>query len=242
MVTRSAQTADDLVHLLQARGAQVDVVPLIRIGPPPDESSLQRALADAGSFDWIAFTSVNGVQAFALRCQATLASEPQIAAVGSATARAIAVWLHRGADVVASAFSAEGLAQSLIAKASAGARVLVVAAQAARPALSSMLQSAGLNVTRVAAYTTIEEPPGDLLVHLAQADVVTLASASAVRSLVRGLKRGGRSADLRGKLVACVGPVTFREAMHYALPVEVVADPSTSEALVEALCRYYRGA
>src|SRR5579871_2784610 len=132
MVTRAADHSRELIDLLEGRGASVVVVPLIRIGPPPDERALMSAVERADDFSWIVFTSVNGVEAFARRRRHPLGVNPHIAAVGPATSDAVASLLGRPPHVVPSRFVAEAVVDALREVASPGASVLVVQAQDAR--------------------------------------------------------------------------------------------------------------
>ncbi len=239
MVTRAAEHSRELIDLLEGRGAAVRVVPLIQIGPPPDERSLQAAVDAADDYAWIVFTSVSGVEAFARRRRHVLGVNPHIAAVGPATSDAVASLLGRPPHVVPSRFVAEAVVEALADVASPGASVLVVQAQDARAVLASRLRAMRFAVTAVAAYSTVLHAPADLESALAGVDVVTLASASAVRSLVGALGADAAPDKLRGRLLACIGPVTETEARRAGLHVELTPERSTVDGLVEALCRYY---
>lgn len=240
LVTRPAEPDSDFIRLLEERGAQVTSVPLIAIGPPPDERALQVAVDRAESFSWLVFASVAGVENFVRRRKAPLPrGTPHLAAIGVATARALEEALKRQADVVPRHFSGEALADAILARATPDEHILIVQASDARPALAARLRGAGLSVTTVAAYTTVELAPPDLTERIAQTDVIALASPSAVRSLVRALGAQSVSEKLRGKLLVCIGPVTLFEARHYGLHVEIVPETSTLVALVEALCTFY---
>jgi uroporphyrinogen-III synthase len=239
MVTRAADHSRELIDLLEGRGASVSVVPLIHIGPPPDEAGLQAAVDSADDYSWIVFASVNGVESFARRRRRALGVNPHIAAVGPATSEAVASLLGRPPHVVPARFVAEAVADALIDVASPGSSVLVVQAQDARPVLVQRLRAARFDVTAVAAYSTVSHAPADLESQIAGVDVVTLASASAVRSLVTALGGQSAAANIRGRLLACIGPVTETEARRSGLHVELTPDRSTVDGLVEALCRYY---
>lgn len=239
MVTRAADHSRELIDLLEGRGATVAVVPLIRIGPPPSERELQDLVDVADDFAWIVFTSVNGVEAFARRRRRPLGVNPHIAAVGPATSDAVASLLGRPPHVVPSRFVAEAVVDGLREVASPGSSVLVVQAQDARPVLVRRLRALRFDVTAVAAYSTVLHAPADLERSLASVDVVTLASASAVRSLVDALGATAVADKLRGRLIACIGPVTETEARRAGMHVELTPERSTVDGLVEALCRYY---
>ena len=241
MVTRAADHSRELIDLLEGRGASVSVVPLIQIGPPPDEAALQTAIDDADDYAWIVFTSVNGVEAFARRRAHALGVNPHIAAVGPATSDAVATLLGRPPHVVPARFVAEAVAEAMADVASPGSSTLVVQAADARPVLAHKLRAARFDVTVVAAYSTTAHAPADFEDRVAGVDVITLASASAVRSLIGALGAQDASNKLRGTLLACIGPVTETEARRAGLHVELTPERSTVDGLVEALCRYYAG-
>ena len=220
----------------------VEVVPLIHIGPPRSESEMQAAVDAADDFDWIVFTSVNGVEAFAQRRRRALGVNPHIAAVGPATSDAVASLLGRPPHVVPARYVAEAVAESLSDVASPGSSVLIVQAQDARPVLAQRLRAARFAVTTVAAYTTVARAPADFEQRAGRVDVITLASASAVRSLVAALGGADTAGQrVRGRLLACIGPVTETEARRSGLHVEITPERSTVDGLVEALCKYYAG-
>ena len=116
--------------------------------------------------------------------------------------------------------------------------MLFIGARDASPVLVAKLRDAGFTADKVDAYTTVEEPPRDFSVQVRTSDVIVLASPSAVRSLVRGLGPDPNTA-LRGKLIACIGPVTLLEARQHGLHVEIIPESATMPAVVEALCQYY---
>jgi uroporphyrinogen III methyltransferase/synthase len=239
MVTRAENHARELIDLLEGRGASVVVVPLIAIGPPPDDRALREAVDAADDYAWIVFTSVNGVETFARRRRKPLGVNPHIAAVGPATSEAVAALLGRPPHVVPSRFIAEAVADGLADVASPGSSVLVVQAQDARPMLVHRLRAAGFHVTAVAAYTTLLAAPPDFESRVGQVDVIALASASAVRSMLGVLGRESAALKLRGKLLACIGPVTEAEARQAGLFVELTPLRSTVDGIVSALCSYY---
>ncbi len=239
LVTRPTDPESDFIALLEKRGAAVTSLPLVQIGPPPDERALQTAVDSAERFDWVAFTSAAGVDSFTRRRTHKLpGGVPKIAAVGPATARAIEASFGRAPDLIPARFSGEALADALLARGTIGT-ILIVQAADARPALSARLRNAGNAVTTVAAYSTVEVRPADLQERLAACDAVVLASPSAAHALVHGLGESRAIATLRGKLIACIGPVTLLEARGLGLHVEIVPEASTLPALVEALCAYY---
>ncbi len=240
LVTRRPDPDSDFVRLLEERGAKVTSVPLIAIGPPPDERALQAAVDRAESFAWLVFASAPGVENFARRRRRQLPNNaPHLAVIGSATARAVKEALGREPDVVPQRFSGESLADAILQHATVDERILIFQASDARPALAARLRGAGRSVETISAYSTVEVLVPDLAERIAQTDVVAFASPSAVRSLVRALGAEHAAAKLRGKLLVCIGPVTLFEARQFGLHVEIVPETTTLPALVDALCTFY---
>jgi uroporphyrinogen-III synthase len=224
--------------LFEARGATVDRVQLISIGPPPDEAALNATVRRANAFDWIAFSSATGVAAFAERSAAPPGVEVRLAALGPATAEAVHSVLGRRADLVPERYESEGLAEAFERSGEHGASILLLQAQDARPVLASRLEAAGFSVTAVAAYSTLATPPRDLAARVERAHAIVLASASAARALALGLAPNAQS-SLRDKVIACIGPVTAAQARALGIRVDVVPEKSTMAGVAEALCGWY---
>lgn len=240
LVTRPQAQAESFARVLAARGAQPVVAPTIRIADPDDPLPAQRAVERRDAYDWLVFTSQNGVDAFFARLRACDGdardlTKLKVAAIGGTTVAALERCGVR-VDLVPSRYVGEALAHALIAAAEPGARVLVYGAAEARDVLPAMLTSAGLRPTTVAAYRTriVDDP--HFAFDVRQCEVLTFASGSAVRgfcALLGGDAPAGAAA--RGKIVACIGPVTADEARAHGLPVAIVAIPHTTEAMVAAL-------
>jgi uroporphyrinogen-III synthase len=241
MLARPACARDDIAAALRAAGADVDVVPLIRIVPPRDEAALRSAAATADMADWIAFTSANGVAGFARVRSEPLDARPQLAAVGPATAAAIEALLRRRAALVPKSYVAEALADEIAAAGPPHASVAIFQAQDARPALAQRLRASGFSVVATAAYATIESPPADLLARVRAADTIVLTSASGARSLARGLAADSGAQALAGKTIACIGAVTAQEARLCGIAVAVTAPNASASGVVDALVAHRSG-
>lgn len=233
MVTRAAAQAATFVRALEEAGATVVVCPVIRI------ERLEVKLPDPDVYDWIVFTSVNGVDRFfELLGKRALREGVRIAAIGPETAAALADHGTQ-ADVVPRRFVAEELAAALPASLVAGARVLIPRAAGSRDVLPQQLRAQAARVDVLEIYRAVS--PVDLRQNLQAAlrqglDVVTLTSSSAVRHLVDALGGAGRLPA--GIQVACVGPVTAETAREAGLPVDIIAEEYTTRGLVEALIRH----
>lgn len=229
-VTRPEGRAGSLAAALAAAGAAVVTVPLVVPADPADGgAALERAVAHLGDYDWVLFTSVTGVDRLLARLRdgRDLAGR-RLAAVGSATARALAD-RYLTADVVAATARAEGLVEALVAAAPAGARALYPRAATARPVLADGLRAAGWTVDDVEAYQTVPvgPAPGDVD-RLLGADLALVASPSAAEALVA--LAAGRGCPP----VVCIGPVTAEAASHLGLAVAATAARPDPDALVNA--------
>jgi uroporphyrinogen-III synthase len=182
---------------------------------------------------------VQAVNAFVRYVERPQALTANFAAVGPATARAIRTAFGRPADLMPTSHTGGDLGVALAAEVKPGERVLLVQALDARPELLEVLAGAGCDVETVAAYATIEEPPERLAEAIADADVVVVASGSAVRSLRSGLGDTAQAA-LSGKIVVCIGPVTAAEARHAGIPVTLVPQAYSMAGVIEALIERFR--
>jgi uroporphyrinogen III methyltransferase/synthase len=240
LVTRPAKQADALVRALYARGVEPILASTIAIVPPDNLTAAHRAVDEASSFGWIVFTSQNGVDAFFDRlsdvgADARALGGTKVAAIGAKTAERLR---ERGvrADLVPAEFISEEIGRALIEATRDRERILVYRAQEARDVLPDMLLDAGRTVTIVAAYKTIFEVDPDFAAKVKRADVLTFTSASTVRGFAELLGDETNLADaVRGKTIACIGPITTNAAEGLGLHVDVVADVYTIDGLLDAL-------
>jgi uroporphyrinogen-III synthase len=234
VVTRPQDQSQELCDRLQALGAESIVFPVIAIAPPEAGGPLDQAIARLDSYDWIIFTSVNGVKYFWARLlehptQRSIAG-PKIAAIGPATAQA----LHQH-NVSVHLMPAEYRAEAILDEIGdvAGRRILLPRADIARPVLANGLCAMGARVDEVPAYHTVQgNPPRTAFDALrAGVDVITFTSSSTVRNFV-ALTAG---LDYGDPLIACIGPVTAATARELGLHVDAMAEEYTIDGLLEAL-------
>jgi len=243
LVTRTRQQASVLSRLLSQQGAEPIELPTLELVPRDDPRRLGRAL-DAlarDRYQWVVFTSANGVDIFFRRLReagrdARAFAGARVCAIGPGTAAALAAHGLR-ADLVPEEFVAESVVEALRPHLRPGNRVLVPRAESARPELVEGLRSCGAEVAEVTLYHAAvpKEAPAEALEMLRRGaiDIVTFASSSAVRNLRKLL--GGDTAPLKGPLIACIGPVTARTARDAGLEVGVEAKEHTIPGLVRAL-------
>jgi uroporphyrinogen III methyltransferase/synthase len=241
LVTRRSEQSAALTAGLVALGAEVVEVPLVELASPADAAPLITALGQIDRYHWVALTSANAVQALAEaleRAGQVLPPGARVASVGPSTSRAVRERLGvEPALEPPSDFRAEGLLRAFESLDVTGQRVLLPVSDRARDVLEGGLRARGAHVDVVVVYRTVT-PAGaaEALTRALQAgaDLVTLASPSAVEGLTGAL--GGRAAQV---CVAVIGPVTEHAARAAGLDVRVVATPFTVEGLLVAIRRHF---
>ncbi len=245
LVTRSRSQASSLSRLLSERGAQPVELPAIDIQPVADTSKLDKAISNLLDYNWLVFTSVNGVEAFfqrlhALKRDARALSQVKIGAIGSATALALEA---RGisADYVPEVYTSEGLIAGLRKYDIAGQRFLLPRADIADAKLVEGIGNLGGKVHEIAVYNTV--PPADALAKAkkmlldGEIDVITFTSSSTVSHLMGLFPTEPPS--MNGTVVACIGPKTADRAVKAGLKVDILATEQTIPGLVAAIERYF---
>jgi uroporphyrinogen-III synthase len=240
VVTRPRENAAVMATELELLGATALVMPLLQIEPmrDSDAATLESALSDVAAYDWIVFTSANGVAAVQEHLAGRLAGA-RIAAVGPATAAAVRAVGVEPAFVPVNYAAAEivdGLGEL------EGRRVLLPQADIADPWLADRIRAAGAEVDAVVAYRTVGVDPS--VVEAAEleegVDAVVLASGSAARSLAAlAAKFPGVARSLQQTLLVAIGPKTAEAAREVALPVRLVAEEASSEGIIQALTSHF---
>jgi len=237
LVTRPAHQADSMVDQLAELGANVLVQPAIEIGPPADWGPADTAIAELASFDWLVFSSANGVRFFLDRLghhklDLRALGRSRLAAIGPGTADALAVYRLR-ADVQPDEFRAESLAESLLPE-TAGKRVLLLRASRGREVLAETLSAAGALVQQVVVYESrdvIEVDP-EIAAALAEGrvDWITVTSSAIACSLVHLFGENLRRAKL-----AAISPLTAGALADAGFPASAVASTYTVAGLIDAV-------
>ncbi len=242
VVTRTREQAGTLTRSLRSLGADVVELPTIEIQPAPDYTALDRAIAKLDAYDWLIFTSTNGVRYFLDRLDASAldlrAIRGRICAIGPATREALERF-HLKVDVMAEQYVAEGLLAALSGYELKGSRVLIARAAVARDTLPVELTQRGAHVEVVEAYRTV--PPEDLAARAAallarRPDWITFTSSSTVRNLVNA---AGAEA-LQNVRTASIGPITSATLRELGVPVTIEAAEFTVPGLIEAILQAER--
>jgi uroporphyrinogen III methyltransferase/synthase len=250
VVTRSREQAGEFIEMLEERGAEAIAAPTIRVLPPEDPAPLQQACADAGSYDWIVFTSANAVDYFMkcllATCDVRDLKGVRICTIGPSTASRLARYGIR-VELTPAEYRLETLVAAMKAHGPLeSARVLLPRADIARELLGDELRAAGAEVVEVTAYRTVlasGDREGDHDVYRMlldrQIDAVTFTSASTVRNFVEILGHDQAVDLLRTTVVASIGPVTAEAAQQLAIATSVMPERYTIPDLVDALVMHF---
>jgi uroporphyrinogen III methyltransferase / synthase len=239
VVTRTRKQASVLSEKLRRLGAHVIELPTIRIESPSDLREFAELVQDAHIYDWIAFTSANGVEAFfdvffKLYDDAREIGGARIAAIGPATAQRVKDF-HLHVDIQPEEFVAEAVVREFKKQGSVeNLRILVVRAEKARDVLPKELSAVGAIVDEAFAYRTVPETRdiSGAQRQLAQggADLITFTSSSTVENfLALGLPWP------KGMRIASIGPITSKTVRDRGLTVDAEAHRYDIDGLVQAI-------
>lgn len=245
-VTRARDQASELAGLLTARGAEVIELPLIRVSKEISKNDLADAMLELGGYDWIVFTSPNGVRYFFdeffrlfddIRSLGLL----RIACVGEGTAKLVKE-LHLKVECQPEEATADALADALIATGSLdSAKVLVITGNLNRDTLVTKLEAAQAIVDRLQVYKTEQtDLSGDPVAadfRARGADAILFASSSAVQSFAAQAAALQLAKDARRPIAGSIGPQTSETMKQAGIPVDFTARTPSLEAFVEALVK-----
>ena len=240
LVTRPAHQAASLADLLEEEGATVMVQPAIELREPDDWGPVDAVLSRLSDFDWLVFSSVNGVHALLRRLEASgrdmrALGAMRLAAIGPATEEALRTY-HLQVDRHPSRYQAEDLAEALISEAS-GQRFLLARASRGREILAERLVDAGAEVTQVVVYESVDvTTPDDAVaaaMHRGDIDWTTVTSSAIARSLVKLFAE-----DLAHTRLASISPITSATLRELGWEPTVEAREATMQGVVDAIVQY----
>jgi uroporphyrinogen III methyltransferase/synthase len=239
VVTRAPDQAAELSDRLRSLGADAVELPVISIQPAENPGLLDQAIECLETYDWLIFTSVNGVRFFLDRLDHSprdlRALKAKICAIGPATRRTVES-LHLKVDLMPDEYVAEGLVKAFASERLNGKRVLLPRAAVARDLIPTELSKLGAHVDVVEAYRNVV--PAEAAAHAREIfsaakkpDWITFTSSSTVQNLLAIAGRG----TLDGIRIASIGPVTSETARANSLTVHAEARQFTLDGLVEAI-------
>jgi uroporphyrinogen III methyltransferase/synthase len=244
LVTRPRHQAGGMIRQLEELGAVPVALPTVEIREPPDWTPVDTALGQLARYQWLVFTSTNGVRFFFQRLLKTgrdlrALGSIHLAAIGPSTDDALRTY-HLKADLIPPQYRSESLAAALRERV-VGQRVLLARANRGRDLLREEL-SKSAEVDQIAVYSQIDalvsgaEPLKQL--RRGEIDYVTMTSSNIARSLILALDEEtcGRIRDGNIQLVS-ISPVTSQTVRDLGLPVAAEAKEYTSKGLIDALVR-----
>lgn len=253
IITRPRAQSAEFAAQLESYGARVVACPTIEIVEPESFEPLDEAIENLYGYDWLVFTSANGVEFFMRRLGArgidrSELDELRVCAIGEATANCLRdAEIH--VDVVPEHFKAEGIFAALESylggrEEFSGRRFLIPRAAVARDYLPRALEAAGARVDVVAAYRTIKPQTTDLgrisaMLLGGAVDCITFTSSSTVTNFAQLFDTTDLSSLLDGIVVACIGDITAETAARHNLRTRVQPSEFTTPALAQSIANYY---
>lgn len=243
VVTRARAQASDLVERLTELGANCLEYPTIEVVPAEDVAPLDAAIQNLPTYDWLIFTSVNGVKYFFERLfdlgkDVRALHHVRTAVIGPATAERLREQGLRS-DIVPASYRAESVIEAFAEENVAGQRILIPRAAEARPILPEELRRMGAEVDEITVYHT--RPVADNAPALVddlengRIDMVTFTSSSTVKHF-HAMLPADRRTQLMGKVQsASIGPITTETAEDLGFQVHVTADEFTIPGLCKAI-------
>ncbi len=247
VVTRARKQASSFVKLLEAEGAQAIEIPMIEIVPPQNHKELDRAIDNLSRYNWIIFTSVNGVEFFFKRLKKRKMDIKKLkgiklATIGEKTAKAVEDY-GLTVDIIPNDFRAEGLIESFNNKNIKGKKILIPRARDAREILPLELENMGAEVHVIIAYET-KKPDIDKIEDIKEMlyegtiDVITFTSSSTVRHFFSIV---GKEKELFSKsTIACIGPITAKPLREIGVEPDVICNKYTIEELTREIIDYFK--
>lgn len=238
-ITRPIDQADSAIELAHSLGAQPHLMPTIEIHPIADWTEVDAAIQNIAAYDWLIFTSVNGVDAFLGRIwelgrDNRILAHTKIACIGPATAERLAAFSIR-ADLVPTVFRGEALAEELRHHVS-GQKVLWARANRGREILPEVLSAAGAEFQSLVVYDHRDvsafnaETIRALTNH--EIDWIALSSPTIARQIAKLLAM----LDLaKQPKFAAISPVTEAAAEEAGLLISAVASVHTWQGLFDAI-------
>ena len=250
VITRAQHQAGEFSSELIEHGAQVIEFPTIEIVPPESWAPVDEAIDQLHTYDWVIFTSANGVRFFVQRLQergetAEKLIGPRICAIGPRTAQEIR---RKGMDVhvIPAEYRAEAVVRSLTGENLKGKRVLLARAKRARAILPMGLTKQGAHVNVVTVYQTVRptHDPNQFLELLRRRriDAIAFTSSSTISNFMAMFAdcETDLLEGLQGVAIAVIGPITRKTAQELGLPVHISPNEYTIPALAKAIAAYYR--
>ncbi len=246
VVTRAREQASSIASMLEGLGARVIQFPTIEIIPIKDFKETDKEIAQLSNYDWVIFTSINGVEHFYnrlkdLKKDSRVFAGTKVAAIGPATAKGLQ---ERGiiADFVPTAYMAEGIVEGLQKYGVNGKKVLLIRAEEARELLPVELEKSGAAVKILTIYKAVPtENDKTLLEDLIKedkVDCISFGSSSTVKNFFSQIPAETTKQSKRIKY-ASIGDITSNTLSEYGIKADIQPQNFTIPELVDAIKTFY---
>lgn len=241
-ITRPSGQAEPQIQKTVSLGADPVLMPLIEITKPESNAELDQKIQSLNHYEWILFTSANGVQHFfervwELGLDSRLLYQTKIACIGSSTAESLEAYRLR-ADLIPDDYCSESLAKALI-QTNPRKPVLWARANRGRDVISEELKSAGIQLDEVVAYhhqdTTAFSEQTQLLIETGQLDWIGLSSPAIARQLAKLIPEKAREHLGKKIKLAAISPITAQAAEEAGLPINAIATKFTWDGIFDAI-------
>ena len=247
VVTRAREQASELVQRLFDLGAECLECPTIEVAPPDDFKPLDTAIENLSTYEWLIFTSVNGVsfffdRLFAKNKDVRALRNVSTAVIGPATAKRLFDFGLQS-DIVPETYRAESIIKAFAGKDLNGKKILLPRAKEARPILPVELARMGAVVDEVTAYRTrsVQGNTDLLLKRLKEKtiDLITFTSSSTAKNFHALVPAEDLKSLMQEVTVACIGPITADTARDLGFDIHIIAESFTIPGLCEAIKQHY---
>ncbi len=246
VVTRAREQASSIAHLLSSLGANVIQFPTIEIQAIEDFSLVDKEVNNINTYDWVIFTSINGVEHFykrlnTLKKDSRIFNSSKIAAIGPATAKGLE---ERGiiADFIPEAYMAEGIVEGLKKHGIENKKVLIIRAKEARELLPVELEKNGAKVTVLTIYETVATQNDKEKIHALitenKIDCISFGSSSTVKNFFAQIpvEHIKKSTNIK---FASIGEITSNTLAEYGFKADIQPEKFTIPALVQSIKEFY---
>jgi uroporphyrinogen III methyltransferase / synthase len=247
VVTRAREQASGFIKLLRKAGADCIEMPTIKISPPEDNQPLEKSIDDINSFDWVIFTSVNGVKFFFETLykkgkDVRILGHLKFACIGPVTKEKLQEF-GIICDVLPETYKAESVVKAFSDKNIDGKQILIPRAKEARAVLPEELKKMGAIVNEVTTYvTSLADSGRDTLIQMLEKneiDIVTFTSSSTVQNFTELIPADKFEQLIKNPTTACIGPITEKTAVSLGFNPEIVPEEYTIDGLMNSILQYF---
>ncbi|MCK5312462.1 MAG: uroporphyrinogen-III C-methyltransferase [Desulfobacteraceae bacterium] len=247
VVTRAREQASGFVSLLRKAGAECIEMPTIKISPPKDNQPLENSIDNIDSFDWVIFTSVNGVKFFfdtlyAKGKDVRILGHLKFACIGPVTKEKLKEF-GIISDVLPETYRAESVVQAFSDKGIKDKHILIPRAKEARAILPEELKNMGAIVQEVTAYeTSLVDKNKDSLIKMLEnndIDIVTFTSSSTVQNFAKLIPDDKFDKLIKNITSACIGPITEKTAISLGFTADIIATDFTIDGLMDSILKHF---